>query len=50
MPMLYVIQNGGNFVPSATPAEKIVYLVCSLNKIISADKQSILLMVMQPID
>lgn len=34
MPMLYVIQNGGNFVIESTPASKIVYLVCSLNRII----------------
>ena len=34
MPMLYVIQNGGNFVTHATPPEDIVYLVCSLELII----------------
>jgi hypothetical protein len=27
MPMLYVIQNGGNFVPKAYPATKIIYLL-----------------------
>lgn len=35
MPMLYVIQNGGNFVKKSTPASKIVYMVCSINKIIN---------------
>lgn len=30
MPMLYVIQHGGNFVERATPAEDIVYLACSI--------------------
>jgi len=35
MPMLYVIQNGGNFVIEPTPASKIVYMVCSVNRIIS---------------
>ncbi len=34
MPMLYVIQNGGNFVINSTPASKIVYLVCSVSRII----------------
>jgi ssDNA thymidine ADP-ribosyltransferase, DarT len=34
MPMLYVIQNGGNFVEKATPAENIIYLACSVNNII----------------
>lgn len=34
MPMLYVIQNGGNFVTKSTHASKIVYMVCSINKII----------------
>jgi ssDNA thymidine ADP-ribosyltransferase, DarT len=33
MPMLYVIQHGGNFVKKPTPASEIVYLVCSLSKI-----------------
>lgn len=36
MPMLYVIQNGGNFVQQATPPKDIVYLVCSINKIIKS--------------
>lgn len=35
MPMLYVIQNGGNFVTKSTPASEIIYLVCSVNKIIN---------------
>lgn len=30
MPMLYVIQNGGNFVEKATPPKDIVYLVCPI--------------------
>jgi hypothetical protein len=34
MPMLYVIQNGGNFVTKATPASEIVYIVCSVSTII----------------
>ena len=34
MPMLYVIQNGGNFVEKATAPKDIVYLVCSANGII----------------
>jgi len=33
MPMLYVIQHGGNFVPEATNPENIIYLVCSVIKI-----------------
>jgi hypothetical protein len=37
MPMLYVVQNGGNFVKQATRAEDIVYLACSLNLIINSD-------------
>ncbi len=37
MPMLYVMQNGGNFVEKATPAKDIVYLACSLNDIISSN-------------
>lgn len=34
MPMLYVIQNGGNFVESATKPRDIIYMACSLLKII----------------
>lgn len=34
MPMLYVIQNGGNFVINPTPPQSIVYLVCPINQII----------------
>lgn len=34
MPMLYVIQHGGNFVVKATKATDIVYLVCSINKVV----------------
>ena len=36
MPMLYVIQHGGNFVEQATKAEDIVYLACSLSLIINS--------------
>jgi len=36
MPMLYVMQNGGNFVERATPAEEIVYLACPIDKIIDS--------------
>lgn len=34
MPMLFVMQRGGNFVPKATPAREIVYLVISIERII----------------
>jgi hypothetical protein len=37
MPMLYVMQNGGNFVEKATPPEDIVYMACPLNIIILSD-------------
>jgi len=37
MPMLYVIQHGGNFVQNATSPENIVYLVISLYKIFHSD-------------
>ena len=37
MPMLYVIQNGGNFVKKATKPENIIYLACPINKIIQSD-------------
>jgi hypothetical protein len=36
MPMLYVIQNGGNFVEKATPAKNIIYLACPINNIIQS--------------
>lgn len=36
MPMLYVVQHGGNFT-TQTPASDIIYLVCSLEKILSID-------------
>lgn len=36
MPMLYVMQNGGNFVERATPAKDIVYLASPINKIIGS--------------
>ena len=34
MPMLYVVQNGGNFVNAATNPSEIVYVVCGLNKVL----------------
>ena len=37
MPMLYVVQNGGNFVEKPTSAEDIVYVACSLSKIIDSN-------------
>jgi len=37
MPMLYIIQNGGNFVRNATAAEDIIYLACPIMKIIKSD-------------
>lgn len=37
MPMLYIMQIGGNFVEKATKPEDIIYLVCSIDKIIEAD-------------
>lgn len=37
MPMLYVIQIGGNFVGKAWKAEEIVYVAVSLKKIIESD-------------
>lgn len=33
MPMLYVIQHGGNFVPQATKAKDIAYIACSVMKV-----------------
>lgn len=37
MPMLYVMQHGGNFVKKATPPEDIIYMACSLLKIITSN-------------
>jgi hypothetical protein len=37
MPMLYVVQHGGNFVKKATPPEHIVYLTCKIVNIIHSD-------------
>lgn len=34
MPMLYVMQIGGNYVERATPPQNIVYVVCNLNEIV----------------
>ena len=36
MPMLYVIQHGGNSVEKATPPQDIVYVVCKLSDIIGS--------------
>ncbi|CAH0309719.1 hypothetical protein SRABI36_04969 [Pedobacter sp. Bi36] len=36
MPMLYVMQNGGNFVETATAPQDIVYIVCSLRKVLDS--------------
>ena len=36
MPMLYVAQHGGNFVERATSSEDIIYLGCTMSKIISS--------------
>jgi hypothetical protein len=38
MPMLYVIQQGGNFVEKATHPENIIYLACSLSSIINSNE------------
>lgn len=34
MPMLYVVQHGGNYVPHPTKARDIVYVVVSIDKIL----------------
>lgn len=39
MPMLYVIQHGGNFVPQATPPTDIIYLVCHLLSVANAQSR-----------
>ena len=39
MPMLYVIQIGGNFVVNAIPAEDIVYLACPIAKVIGLESE-----------
>jgi hypothetical protein len=36
MPMLYVMQHGGNGVERATPKENIVYVVCNLKDIVES--------------
>ncbi len=35
MPMLLIVQNGGNFVINSTPPSKIIYMVCSISQIIN---------------
>jgi hypothetical protein len=37
MPMLYVVQNGGNFVTIPTPPEKIIYLACKITDLINSE-------------
>ena len=37
MPMLYVVQHGGNFVESATKPEDIVYVACSVQAIVNSN-------------
>jgi hypothetical protein len=37
MPMLYVVQNGGNGVERATSKENIVYVVCKLSDIVESN-------------
>ncbi|UII32695.1 DUF4433 domain-containing protein [Fulvivirga ulvae] len=37
MPMLYVIQQGGNFVEKANKPEDIIYVACSIESIINSD-------------
>jgi len=39
MPMLYVIQHGGNFVEKPIPPSDIVYIVCDLEKIIKLSQE-----------
>ncbi len=39
MPMLYVIQHGGNFVKSQTQAFDIIYIVCKLDEILRLDNE-----------
>ena len=36
MPMLYIMQGGGNAVQKATPPQDIIYIACSISKIIEA--------------
>jgi len=36
MPMLYVVQHGGNYVEKATHPQDIIYLVCKLNDVIQS--------------
>lgn len=37
MPMLYVVQQGGNFVEKPTKSEDIIYMACSISAIINSD-------------
>lgn len=39
MPMLYVIQNGGNFVKASTAPQNIIYIACSLDSVISVESE-----------
>lgn len=37
MPMLYVVQHGGNFVEKPNKSEDIIYVACSIKSIINSD-------------
>lgn len=39
MPMLYVIQHGGNYVPHPTKAEDIVYIACGVANVAQAQNE-----------
>ncbi len=39
MPMLYVMQNGGNFVAKATNRQDIVYVVCTVENVIESGNE-----------
>lgn len=39
MPMLYVIQHGGNFVPAAIPPADIIYVVCRLCDVVDGQHE-----------
>lgn len=38
MPMLFVVQNGGNFVEKLITAENIIYLACPMSEIVKSNK------------
>jgi len=39
MPMLYVIQHGGNYVKKQTQPQNIIYIVCNLDEIVKLNKE-----------